>query len=417
MLGHINSQFFSAVGNSLVPFYTVSSVITAICCGTTILTAQNIGANDTEKSKKYAECSFIGNSIFSLLAFAFFFFCSESLFKLMGVKSPVLEYGTSYLKILSFSLLIVGPEWTATSILQGIGLTKAIMISGITSNIINVVLDWILIYGKFGFPMMGIKGAACATVIADFAAAPIVIIYVFKCKRMPFKLDIRSVMKFKPLLYKNVLRIGVPTGFEYALWNIGNLIAVSFLNRLDMMSAGIYSLIYSIETFPLLLYMGFADAGLTLVGQKTGEKNKKQAIDVGFKCLKLAIIICVAVGVAFCILTKPILGVFSDDKDLIEYSAPYLIFVSFILIPKAVNMVIGLGIRGLGDTRWMLYGQIFGTVLVIVLSYTLIFPAGLGLMGMFITLLADESLRGIFNILRFWKGREFFGFKTFEEKE
>jgi len=89
-------------------------------------------------------------------------------------------------------------------------------------------------------------------------------------------------------------------------------------------------------------------------------------------------------------------------------------FVCITMFPRSINNVIGLGIRGMGDTRWMLYGQILGTVLVITLSYVLIFIANLGLWGIFITLLVDETVRGFINLLRFWKGREFFFLKPFE---
>jgi Na+-driven multidrug efflux pump len=88
-------------------------------------------------------------------------------------------------------------------------------------------------------------------------------------------------------------------------------------------------------------------------------------------------------------------------------------FVSVTIFPKSINNVIGLGIRGTGDTKWMLYGQMFGTVLVIILSYVLIFTAKLGLWGRFVALLVDETVRGIVNLLRFWKGREFFFLKPF----
>jgi len=85
------------------------------------------------------------------------------------------------------------------------------------------------------------------------------------------------------------------------------------------------------------------------------------------------------------------------------------------IFPKSINNVIGLGIRGTGDTKWMPYGQMLGTVLVITLSYVLIFTAKLGLWGIFITLLVDETVRGIINLLRFLKGREFFFLKLFEK--
>jgi len=415
MLGHVDSKYFSAVGNALIPFYAVVAVINAICRGSTILIAQNIGAKNISQSKDYAECSFIGNSIFPLMAFLFFFFASDFLFKLLGVQSPILEYSASYIKILSFTLLILGIVPTSASIMQGIGITKMIMIAGIISNILNIILDWILIYGKFGFPQMNIEGAALASTISNYATAPIMITYVFLSKNIPFKINIKKVLNFRWSLYKNVLKIGIPSGLEYMLWNVGTLIVISFLNRLDIMAAGIFTLIFSIESLPLFLYMGFANAALTLVGHKTGEEKHDQAVNAGFRCLRFSMIICAFIAVLYLFFPKVILGLFTNDKLLIGFSAPFLMFECITMFPKSINNVIGLGIRGTGDTRWMLYVQIFGTVLVITLSYVLIFIANLRLWGIFITLLVDETVRGVINLLRFWKGREFFFLKPFKK--
>ena len=414
MLGHIDSRYFSAVGNSVVPFYAIYAIISGLCVGTTILIAQNIGERNFEKSKNYAECSFIGNSIFPLLAFLFFFFLSPYLFKIMGVQPPVLEYSISYIKILSFSLLLLGPISSCTSVMQGIGITKVIMISGILSNILNILLDWILIFGNLGFPKMNMQGAALASVISNYITAPIIIMYVFKSKLIPFKIRIKKIFSFRWGLYKSIFKIGVPSGAEIGLWHIGNIILVSFLNRLDIMAAGIYTLIFSIEILPWFFYMGFANAALTLVGQKTGENNNKLAINAGLRCLRFSLIICIVIAAIFISFPRGILAIFTSDVSLIDYAALFLIITSFTMIPRAINNVIGLAIKGIGDTRWMLYGQIFGTILIIVLSYVLIFPLSLGLLGLFIAFFVDESIRGIINLLRFFKGREFFFLKPFE---
>ena len=289
------------------------------------------------------------------------------------------------------------------------------MLSGFISNILNILLDWLLIFGKFGFPQMNIEGAAYASTISNFLSAPITIIYVFASRNIPFRVHIKNVLAFRWSMYKKVLSIGIPSGLENFLWNIGNVIAVSFLNRLDIRATGIYTLIFSLETFPLLLYMGFANAALTLVGHKTGEDDHTQAIGTGFRCLRFSLVICAVIASLFLIFPKVVIGLFTDDLPLINYAASFLIVVSLTMFPQAINNVIGCGIRGMGDTQWMLYGQIFGTVLLITLSYLLIFTAGLGLLGIFITLLIDETVRGIINLLRFWKGREFFFLKPFEK--
>ena len=407
MLGHVNAEFFSAIGNTTVPYHMATSVIIAVCGGTAILVAQNIGANNLRQVTAVAESSFVGNSMLSLAAFLFFLFFSDDLFQIMGVQDQILKYSISYIRILSLSLLILGPSSTATSVLQGLGFTKIIMISGILGNIVNIFLDWVLIFGKFGFPAMGIEGAAIATVIANFLSAPLTILFILKSPEMPVRPRLFTSLSRSLREYRQVLALGIPSGLEYGLWNVGNLMLVTYLNRLDMLSAGIYTLVFSIETVPLMIYMGFANAGLTLVGQEVGANDPRQAKRAGFLCLFFSLAICLVTGCLFRMFPRPILSLFTDDTTILDISVPYLKFIAWILFPKAVNNVIGLCIRGLGDTRWMLYTQIFGTLFMIIGGYLLILRSGLGLLGVFVTLLADEALRGVVNLLRFYaSGRE-----------
>ena len=401
MLGHVNVEYFSAVGNSTAPYHTITSAITAICSGTAILVAHSIGAGDRERVRKIAQSSLLGSALMSVAAFLFFFFGSEGLFHMMGLQSPILEYSLAYIRVLSLSALILGPVSAANSIAQGLGYTKIIMIHGLTGNALNIFLDWVLIFGHFGLPAMGLTGAAWATVIANFCSAPISLLFVLRSSKMPVKLQFRE--SFSKLLrpYRQVLALGIPSGLEASLFNLGNLVLMSFLNRLDMAAAGIYTLVFSIELVPLLITNGFANAGLTLVGQNIGAHNLKEAKRAGFLSLYLSEIVCVLVSILFLLIPRQILSLFTPDVQTLDTAVPYLMFICWILFPKTINNVMGPAIRGMGDTRWMLYTQIFGTVFTIAAGYWLILGSGLGLMGIFITLLADEALRGIANLIYF----------------
>jgi MATE family multidrug resistance protein len=90
--------------------------------------------------------------------------------------------------------------------------------------------------------------------------------------------------------------------------------------------------------------------------------------------------------------------------QLIEKAAPFLVITAFTMIPRAINIISGHGIRGYGDTLWMLITQIFGIVFIISLSYILMFPAGLGMYGLFIGMFSDESVRCVINTIRFYRG-------------
>ena len=358
MLGHVNAAYFSAIGNASMPYHMVLSTVTAVCGGTAILTAQSIGAGDRERVKEVAESSFLGSSVLSAAAFGFFLFFSDELFALMGVQPPILDYSLSYIRILSVSLIFMGISSTATGILQGLGFTKVIMAAGIAGNLLNILLDRVLIFGAAGIPAMGIAGAALATVIANFLSALVLFVYVLRSRKMPVVLRMPRDMGAALGQYRQVLKLGIPSGLEFALWNVGNVVLVSFLNRVDAMAAGIYTLVFSVETVPLLIYMGFANAGLTLVGQQTGANDPRQARRTGLTCLTFSLAVCLVVAVIFRAFPRQILLCFTDDVSILEISVPHLVFVSWILFPKAVNNVIGLCIRGMGDTRWMLYTQV-----------------------------------------------------------
>jgi len=401
MLGHLNAAFFSALGNATVPYYMITSAITAVCGGTAIVVAQCVGARDMDRARNVAQASFLGSSIFSVLAFLLFFFWADEIFVLMGVRSPILEYCTSYARILSVSLLILGLSSTATATVQGFGLTRIIMVSGIAGNLLNIALDWVLIFGKLGFPAMGLEGAALATVLANYLSAGLLLLFVLRSRKMPVRIRWPRSLSGCWRCYRQVLVLGIPSGLEFGLWNLGNLVLVSFLNRLDTMSAGIYTLVFSVETVPMLIYMGFANAGLTLVGQQIGAKSPRQARKTGLTCLAFSLGICLFIALAFHMFPRPLLSLFTDDALILDTSVPYLTFVSWMLFPKAVNCVIGLCIRGIGDTRWMLFTQIFGTFFMIAGGYWFILASGIGLLGVFITLLLDEALRSIANMVRF----------------
>jgi MATE family multidrug resistance protein len=147
-----------------------------------------------------------------------------------------------------------------------------------------------------------------------------------------------------------------------------------------------------------------ARAVTTMVGQRTGERDLPAARESGLIGTFYTIIFCLFFTSSFAIFPRQIISIFTSDAHLIEKAAPFLIITAFTMIPRAVNIISGNGIRGYGDTMWMLITQIFGILFIISLSYVLMFPLGLGMYGLFIGMFSDETLRGIINTVRFYRG-------------
>lgn len=140
------------------------------------------------------------------------------------------------------------------------------------------------------------------------------------------------------------------------------------------------------------------------VGNKSGERDLAGARRVGLLGSLYTIACCLLFTVSFMAIPGPILAVFTPDADLVQKAAPLLMITAFTMMPRAVNIVSGHGVRGYGDTLWMLATQIFGIFFIIALSHALMFPLGFGMYGLFIAMFSDETVRGVINTIRICRG-------------
>jgi putative MATE family efflux protein len=398
------SEILSAVGNVFFPYIVTIALIWSIGTGVVVLVSQFLGAGKTQDARTYALTGLKYNSLLSWLVYIFWLLFAEKIFVALGVHQPILTLSLEYISFLSLELLYLGMSTSINSIFQGTANTKPEMFTGIFRSLLHIVLDYIFIFGHFGFPEMGVAGAGIASSLSGLIATLIMLAIFMKTPSLPFKVDFKSlvVAPFRP--YLTVLKVGLPVGLEDMLWNFGNLILAYFLNLLSAEAVGIYRLVYQIEITPIFFYFGLARAVTTMVGQRTGERDLLAARESGLIGTFYTVIFCFLFTGTFAIFPRQIISIFTSDMQLIEKAAPFLVITAFTMIPRAINIISGHGIRGYGDTLWMLITQIFGIVFIISLSYILMFPAGLGMYGLFIGMFSDESVRCVINTIRFYRG-------------
>jgi putative MATE family efflux protein len=406
------SEILSAVGNVFFPYIVSIALIWSIGTGIVVLVSQFLGAGKPEKARVFALSGLKYNTLLSWLVYIFWLLFADKVFTALGVHQSIRILSMEYISFLSLELIYLGMSTSINSIFQGTANTKPEMFAGIFRSLLHILLDYIFIFGHFGFPELGVAGAGIASSLSGLASTLIMLAIFMKSRILPFKVDFKSLViaPFRP--YLTVLKVGLPVGVEDMLWNFGNLILAYFLNLLSAEAVGIYRLVYQIEITPIFFYFGLARAVTTMVGQRTGERDLPAARESGLIGTFYTIIFCLIFTGSFAIFPRQIISIFTPDTHLIEKAAPFLIITAFTMIPRAVNIISGNGIRGYGDTMWMLITQIFGIVFIISLSYVLMFPLGLGMYGLFIGMFSDESLRGIINTIRFYKGEPSIFHKT-----
>ncbi len=415
-LGKLDPGYLSALGNVMTPYNALSLFLIASSTGLTILVANHIGAGKPEKARNLAESSFIYASLFSFLIFLFWHFGSDQVFTLLGTGGEVKKHAVQYVKIMAISLLFMGADTTAAATLQGVGVTLPILITGVIKNILNIILDWLLIYGNLGFPAMGMQGAAIATLISNAVGSVFLVVYVLVTKKLPFHFTLQALIHPRFKQYWKTMRLGLPTGLESLLWFVGQLFLTRMVNILNPLAMGTVSLVQGIYMLGLFIYLGFARAATTIVGQLDGSGRQDQVRPAGFQAQWISLAVSMTWSLVLLIFPGWLAAFFTKDSTTLRESIQLLRIAAVFINFQAVNVIMGHAIRGTGDTKWMLYTQIGGTLFVLGFSYLVMFQLGMGLTGLFITLMLDEFLRGAINTWRFWKGRNPFSRNTVSDK-
>jgi len=403
-LGQIQVEYMSALGNVTAPLWTTISVIWALSSGGTILMSQALGAGKRDRAEEVAESSLKYTSLSALVVYFFWLVGARSIFKIMGVQEPILGYCMEYTLLILPMVLITGILAGSCSIFQAEGYTRPILIGGIIRSLLNIVLDWLLIFGHWGFPEMGLRGAALATTIAEFIGTLIILIQLFRSQRISFKLSWSRIWRAPLRIYRQLAAKGLPSAGEELLWNLGNLGILRLLNTISILAAGIHTIIFSVDILPALVFIALGQGVLTLTGHKTGEKDYATLFQPAYRGLRDSWLLALLVFLAFVLIPRLILRIFTSDISIIEQSVPLMVIAGINFFPRSVNIILGHAIRGYGDTRWMFRTQVLGTVQVIALSALFLFVFNWGIPGVFIAVLVDESIRSLLNFWRFRKG-------------
>ena len=399
-LGHADDLYMSALSNVTTPMWATMSFCFSLVAGASILISQSVGAGDRENIEEYAGAMIKYNNIIPVLLFLFWLFLSEPVFKIMGVSENLMPMCLSYARFYAPVFLLAGMGGSLSVILQTSNYTQPLVAYGIIRAGLNIVLDYILIFGKLGFPARGIKGAAIGTTIAEYLGAIFISYVILTSKKLGTRPSMRGIKKAKMSTYLTSAKLGINTAFEDFAWNLGNLLLIRILNTINEFAAGIYSIIFGVEVLAVVIVGAIGSGTMTLTSEATGKKDLAQYKGVCICAYALCMIVAVLMIILALTIPEQIIALFTKDTSVITTSSIYLLIVGINLFSKSANIIVGNGIRGSGDTRWMLYTQMFGTVSIVSVAAFFVYVCKLGITGIFLAVLVDESATALINL---WK--------------
>lgn len=341
----------SAVGLASEIIYTFSNIFIAmgISIGITSYVARSIGAKDFETAKKYASqgifLGFIVGLFISLILFTF----AEYFLIIAGATGNVLFLGKIYVKFASIGIFFNMFMNVLNTILRAQGNTKTPMIGASIIIFINILLDWILIFGKLGFPALGAKGSAIATTIAQITGFIFIMSYYFSQKIL--NIELHDIVNFDKQIIVNILKLAFPASLQEAAFDISRLISIFMIMHLGTVAFAANQIATTIESISFMPGWGFAVAATTMAGQMVGAKDFESAKRYTNIAALFAVAIMGTMSILFLTIPHLFMRAFIKDADVIAVGILCLMVASIEQPFMAVGMVYGGGLKGSGNTK------------------------------------------------------------------
>lgn len=402
-LGRVSATALGAAGLANLVFLTISLVFRGAVNGVTTFVARAYGAKDYVAAGQYL----IHFIIFALLltpAVVFLPQLYQWFFQIMQPDSTVAQQALVYLHIRNISMPFNLVFTAFIGFLIGIGNTRLPALLSWTAVLINIAANYVLIFGKLGFPALGIAGAAYATVLAIIVQTLLAAVLVFRFYNEQYQLSQWSWPNLVRL--GKMAKVGFPIGLADAV-DVGAFATfmglISRLGTAELAASQIVNQISSVAFMP-----GFALSAATgsMVGRFLGAKEPQLAEEVGYQGVRLGLSFMGLLGVVFWCVPRQLTGFFTADPLLQEVAILPMRLIAIYQIFDAMNIVFRGALNGAGDTR---FGMIFTVIgawgIFIPTVYLLTFSWGLGLAGAWGGALTYIFCLGVTFLIRFRNGR------------
>jgi putative MATE family efflux protein len=404
MLSQYSDQAVAAVGVVNQIMSVVIVMFGFVSAGSAILVAQNLGAKQEKNAGAIAITSLSLNLWFSLILSLGLFFFNEFILNLMNLPNALMGEAKTYMNIVGGFIFVQALIMTVTAILRSYGFTKDTMFVTIGMNILNVIGNYFVIFGPFGFPILGVEGVALSTTLSRLLGFLTLLILLIK--RSHGTLPFRSFIKYKKEHVKELLGIGIPSAGEQLSYHASQMVITYFITQMGTIAITTKVYTQNIIMFIFLISIAIGQGTQILIGHMVGENQINKAYKRCLNSLKLATIISVLAAIIVYFLSDFLLGVFTDNSSIIEKGA-LLLLVTIILEPgRATNLVVINSLRAAGDVKFPVFiGIISMWGVSVTFAWFFGLYLGLGLVGVWIAFIADEWLRGIL-MLRRWKSKK-----------
>jgi putative MATE family efflux protein len=288
-----------------------------------------------------------------------------------------------------------------TANLRGIGQTRVSMVYNVTANVINVAVGFLLIQGRFGLPALGVRGAAIGLGTGQVVAASIALITVLRGTDM-LKLRLKKLFSVDFSILRRVIRIGAPAMFEQLCLRAGNIMFVRVIASLGDLAFATHNIAMNVHQFTFMNGQAFGISATSLLGQSLGRKRPDQGRAQVQLCRRYAFILALTFAAIIAIFRRQITGLYVSDPSIIAMGSSLMLIVALLQPFQSSQQVVAGALRGAGDTRAVALCIFLGVMVIRPLvGFAFVNFTSLGLMGVWLALVLDQSTRSLYTMWRF----------------
>ena len=360
MLGQLGQNELSASSLANQPFFIFNLLIFGMASGSSVLNAQFWGKRDIRSIKIIISiCLKVAFTVSILLAAVVMLF-PRAVMAVYTNDQAVIELGAQYLQVIGWCYIFHGIASTLLTSIRSVGIVRVAVVDSVFALVCNTSLNYILIFGKLGFPALGVRGAAIATVITRIGEVAIALTYLlFIDKKLKFRP--RDLAAFEMGLLKNYLKNGLPVAFNEVFWSIGVSIQSMILGRLgaDAVSASQMSSI--VQQFATVFIFGVANAAAIIIGNDIGAGRMEEAKSRIRAFRWIAVWVGLFAAGVILVLSRPVVGFYNVPEETKELALQMLRMLSVIVlfVSQTGIGVVGL-LRGGGDPRFGVFVDLCG---------------------------------------------------------
>ena len=369
----------------------------------TPLVAEGAGAKDQSKIIEILRHGFIINLLVAILLVGLIFLVEPFMFS-MGQPEDVVALGIPYLSIIGVSIIPTMIFQTYRQFAEGLEKTRMAMIIVVGSNLLNIALNYILIFGKYGFPEMGLNGAGWATLISRVVMAISMMLYVYYGKRFIAFRKGFSFGRYSKSLISKMLHIGLPAGSQFIFEAGAFGFSALMMGWLGTTALAAHQIAINLATISYMTTSGLGAAATIRVGNFLGQRDKRKLQDSAFTMIWMAVALMAAWALLFIFGRHLLPSLYIEDIAVIELTAALLIIAAFFQLSDGIQVVCAGALRGLQDVKVpSILIFVAYWVIALPLGYWLAFPLGLGATGIWIGLLIGLTLTASAMVVRFWR--------------